>query len=120
MASEALRVLGLAYQIISPDEVEKFKEALEYGHPADLIFVGLVGMMDPPRPEVPEAVARCKRAGIRVIMATGDHKVTGEAIARQVGILEGDERVLCIAHLMTRQSTRRPPTTKPGVRPSRT
>ncbi len=94
MASEALRVLGLAYQVIAPDEVEAFKEALEYGHPADLIFVGLVGMMDPPRPEVPEAVARCKRAGIRVIMATGDHKVTGEAIARQVGILDGDERVL--------------------------
>jgi len=94
MASEALRVLGLAYQIIPPEEVETFKEALEYGHEAALIFVGLAGMMDPPRPEVPEAVARCKRAGIRVIMATGDHQVTGEAIARQVGILEGDGRVL--------------------------
>jgi len=91
MASEALRVLGLAYQIIAPDEVEAFKEALEYGHEAPLIFVGLVGMMDPPRPEVPEAVARCKRAGIRVMMATGDHKITGAAIAREVGILEGDE-----------------------------
>ena len=89
MASEALRVLGLAYQIIAPEEVEAFKEALEYGHEADLVFVGLVGMMDPPRPEVPEAVERCKRAGIRVMMATGDHKVTGTAIARQVGILEG-------------------------------
>ncbi len=94
MASEALRVLGLAYKIIAPEEVQAFKEALEYGHPADMVFVGLVGMMDPPRPEVPEAVARCKRAGIRVIMATGDHQVTGEAIARQVGILEADERVL--------------------------
>jgi P-type Ca2+ transporter type 2C len=94
MASEALRVLGLAYKIIAPEEVESFKEALEYGHKADMVFVGLVGMMDPPRPEVPEAVARCKRAGIRVIMATGDHKVTGEAIARQVGILEGNEGVL--------------------------
>jgi Ca2+-transporting ATPase len=94
MASAALRVLGLAYQIIAPEEVEAFKEALEYGHPADLVFVGLAGMMDPPRPEVPKAVARCQRAGIRVIMATGDHKVTGEAIARQVGILEGDKRVL--------------------------
>jgi P-type Ca2+ transporter type 2C len=94
MASEALRVLGLAYQIIQPEEVEAFKEALEYGHPAHLIFVGLVGMMDPPRPEVPEAVARCKRAGIRVMMATGDHKITGAAIARQVGILEEGKRVL--------------------------
>jgi len=94
MASEALRVLGLAYQIIEPEEVETFKEALEYGYQAGLVFVGLAGMMDPPRPEVPEAVERCKRAGIRVVMATGDHKVTGEAIARQVRILEGDERVL--------------------------
>jgi Ca2+-transporting ATPase len=59
-----------------------------------MVFVGLVGMMDPPRPEVTDAVARCKRAGIRVVMATGDHKVTGEAIARQVGILAGTERVL--------------------------
>jgi len=94
MASEALRVLGLAYQIIAPEEVEAFKEALEYEHPAELVFVGLVGMMDPPRPEVHEAVERCKRAGIRVIMATGDHQVTGEAIARQVGILEEGQRVL--------------------------
>ncbi|MGC9397385.1 MAG: cation-translocating P-type ATPase [Anaerolineae bacterium] len=94
MASEALRVLGLAYQIIAPEEVEAFKEALEYGHPSEMVFVGVVGMMDPPRPEVPEAMERCKRAGIRVIMATGDHQVTGEAIARQVGILEGNGRVL--------------------------
>lgn len=88
MATEALRVLALAYQVISIDEVERFKENLEYGHPTDLVFIGMVGMMDPPRPEVPEAVARCKRAGIKVIMATGDHKLTGAAIARQVGILE--------------------------------
>ncbi|MFP4345754.1 MAG: cation-translocating P-type ATPase [Anaerolineales bacterium] len=99
MASEALRVLGLAYQIIEPEEVESFKEALEYGHEADLIFVGLAGMMDPPRPEVPEAVTRCKRAGIRVLMATGDHKITGAAIARQVGILDDEGRVLTGADL---------------------
>ena len=94
MASNALRVLALAYQIIEPDEVEAFKEALEYGHKADLIFVGLAGMIDPPRPEVPAAVERCKRAGIRVVMATGDHKVTGAAIARDVGILEESDEVL--------------------------
>jgi P-type Ca2+ transporter type 2C len=92
MASEALRVLGVAYQVIEPEQLAKFKEALEYGHPVDLVFAGLVGMMDPPRPEVPEAVARCKRAGIRVIMATGDHKVTGAAIAEQVGILDAEAR----------------------------
>ncbi|MCU0519487.1 MAG: HAD-IC family P-type ATPase [Anaerolineae bacterium] len=94
MASGALRVLGLAYQVIEPEAVSAFKEALEYGHAADLVFVGLVGMMDPPRPEVPEAVARCKRAGIKVMMATGDHKVTGAAIAQQVGILEEGDGVL--------------------------
>lgn len=94
MADEALRVLGLAYQVITSVELEAFKEALEYGHQTNLVFVGLVGMMDPPRAEVPEAVSRCRSAGIRVIMATGDHRSTGEAIARQVGILVGAERVL--------------------------
>ncbi len=94
MASEALRVLGLAYRVIEPEEVTAFKEALEYGHEANLVFVGLAGMMDPPRPEVPEAVARCKAAGIRVIMATGDHQITGAAIAQQVGILSEGDRVL--------------------------
>ncbi len=94
MASQALRVLGLAYRVIEEEDLSAFKEALEHGHGADLIFVGLTGMMDPPRPEVPDAVDRCQQAGIRVMMATGDHKVTGMAIARQVGILRGDERVL--------------------------
>jgi P-type Ca2+ transporter type 2C len=93
MASEALRVLALAYETIDPDDVETFKEELEHGR-ASLIFVGLAGMMDPPRPEVPDAVERCKQAGIRVIMATGDHKLTGEAIARQVGIFEEGDQVL--------------------------
>ena len=99
MAGDALRVLGLAYQILAQEEVEDFKEALEYGHPADLIWVGLTGMMDPPRPEVFAAVSRCKSAGIRVMMATGDHRITGEAIARQVGILTGSEGVLTGADL---------------------
>jgi len=94
MASDALRVLGLAYQAIAPAEVERVKEDLAYGHPVELVFVGLAGMMDPPRPEVPEAVARAQGAGIRVMMATGDHKVTGEAIARQVGILRTGQRTL--------------------------
>ncbi|NLF01593.1 MAG: HAD-IC family P-type ATPase [Anaerolineales bacterium] len=93
MASRALRVLALAYQEIEPDEVAQVKRELENGR-ADLNFVGLVGMMDPPRPEVPEAVQRCKRAGIRVIMATGDHQLTGEAIARAVGILDEGMQVL--------------------------
>jgi Ca2+-transporting ATPase len=89
MAAGGLRVLGLAYETIASDEIEAFKEDLQAGR-AELIFVGLAGMIDPARPEVPEAVSRCVRAGIRPIMVTGDHKLTAEAIARQVGILQED------------------------------
>jgi P-type Ca2+ transporter type 2C len=88
MAAKALRVLGLAYQVIEKDQVQDVREALEYGHEAELVFVGLTGMMDPPREEVPEAIRRCKRAGIRVIMATGDHYLTGKAIANKIGIVK--------------------------------
>ncbi len=94
MAGQALRVLGMAFHTINRDEVDHVKEDLEYGHPVSLTFVGLSGMMDPPREEVPQAVARCKRAGIRVIMATGDHKITAQAIAKKVGIATGDENVI--------------------------
>jgi len=87
MAANALRVLGLAYQVIEKDQVQEVREALEYGHEAELVFVGLTGMMDPPRDEVPEAIKRCKGAGIRVIMATGDHYLTGKAIAYKIGIV---------------------------------
>jgi Ca2+-transporting ATPase len=93
MAGEALRVLGLAYCMISPDELDAVKDALEHGR-ADLTFVGLVGMIDPPRPEVTQSVAECQRAGIRVVMATGDHLLTGQVIARQIGIMrEGDRAI---------------------------
>ncbi len=93
MAGQALRVLGLAYQEIDLADVAKVKEELQ-SKKEPLVFAGLAGMMDPPRPEVPEAVERCQRAGIRVMMATGDHQVTGEAIARQVGILRSQEQAL--------------------------
>jgi Ca2+-transporting ATPase len=92
MAGRALRVLGLAYQIIAPEALESFKKELEYGR-ADLIFVGLAGMIDPPRPEAQRAVKRCQRAGVRVVMVTGDHRLTGEAIAREVGILDDGGQV---------------------------
>jgi P-type Ca2+ transporter type 2C len=91
MGEQALRVLGVAYQQLDGQQVEQVKDNLEEGQ-GELVFAGLFGMMDPPREEVYEAIERCKRAGIRVIMATGDHQVTGEAIGRQVGILEGDGR----------------------------
>jgi P-type Ca2+ transporter type 2C len=90
MAESALRVLGLAYREIDKDEISEVREALENGK-AMLTFVGLTGMIDPARPEVAESVAECKRAGIRVIMATGDHLLTGQAIAREIGILDEED-----------------------------
>jgi magnesium-transporting ATPase (P-type) len=81
MASEALRVLAMAYREV-PEDV-KIIEAEDIG---DLVFVGLQGMMDPPRNEVMESIAKCKTAGIRVIMITGDHLKTAYAIAKKIGI----------------------------------
>ena len=85
MTSEALRVLALAYRKMGPEEGFEDKDALE----SDLIYVGLVGMMDPPRKEAKEAVALCEKAGIKVVMITGDNKDTAAAIASEIGILKG-------------------------------
>jgi Ca2+-transporting ATPase len=89
MTSEALRVLALAYRKLGPDEDFENREALE----SNLTFVGLIGMMDPPREEAKEAVALCEKAGIKVIMITGDNKDTAAAIASEIGILK-DGKVL--------------------------
>ncbi|MFC3932779.1 cation-translocating P-type ATPase [Streptococcus dentapri] len=86
MAHQALRVLGGAYKIIDSLPSEITSEALEH----DLIFTGLVGMIDPERPEAEQAVAVAKEAGIRPIMITGDHQDTAEAIAKRLGIIEDD------------------------------
>ncbi|MCW4008270.1 MAG: HAD-IC family P-type ATPase [Candidatus Bathyarchaeota archaeon] len=93
MASEALRVLAIAYASIDTAELEDVKAAIQRGR-AKLVFVGLAGMLDPPRPEAKSAVQLCKKAGIKVMMATGDHKLTAEAIAKEIGILESGHRVL--------------------------
>lgn len=85
MTSEALRVLALAYKKIGSEEDFEDRDALE----SDLIYVGLVGMMDPPRKEAKEAVALCEKAGIKVVMITGDNKDTAAAIASEIGILKG-------------------------------
>ena len=90
MAVKALRVLAVAVKY--DDET---LETLEQ----DMIFVGLVGMIDPPRAEVKDAVAVCKRAGITAIMITGDHIDTASAIAREIGILEEGKRVITGAEL---------------------
>ena len=85
MTSESLRVLAFAYRKVKPGEGFDDKDGLEN----DLIFVGLVGMMDPPRKEAQDAVTLCKKAGINVVMITGDHKDTAAAIASEIGILNG-------------------------------
>lgn len=85
---EGLRVLGFAYKEVA-DDLE-----LSIEDEQDLIFIGLIDMMDPPREESKMAVADCKRAGIRPIMITGDHKVTAAAIAKRIGILQ-DESEAC-------------------------
>jgi P-type Ca2+ transporter type 2C len=89
MTSNALRVLALAYRKLEPEDDFENREALE----SDLTFVGLVGMMDPPREEAKEAVALCNKAGIKVVMITGDNKDTAAAIASEIGILK-DGKVL--------------------------
>ncbi len=90
MAGKALRVLGMAYKDIDGISRQNKGEAYE----ANLVFIGMVGMIDPPRPEAREAVKLCKRAGIMPVMITGDHKITAVAIARDLGILsEGMEAV---------------------------
>jgi sodium/potassium-transporting ATPase subunit alpha len=86
MAGSALRVLGFAYQEVASTPTKFSPEALEH----DLIFAGLVGIMDPPRPEVAEAIRRCHDAGIRVMMITGDHRLTAMAIGREIGLISGE------------------------------
>lgn len=77
---EALRTLAFAYKEV--ENIKKIDEEVEKG----LIFVGFVGIIDPPRPEVKEAIENCKQAGIKVLMVTGDHALTAKAIAREIGM----------------------------------
>ena len=85
LAQNGQRVLGLAYRLLD-EQPGKDVEALEH----ELTFVGMIGMMDPPRDEVKAAVARCRSAGIRPIMITGDHPLTALSIAQQLGITDND------------------------------
>ena len=90
MATNALRVLAMGYKEMnhkpSPEEIKDLEK--------NLTFIGMVGMIDPPRLEVKDAVDKCKSAGIKTVMITGDHKITATAIAKSLGILVNDEEAI--------------------------
>lgn len=88
MTSEALRVMGFAYRTVQANQLWSDKLEQEF------VFVGLAGMTDPPRKEAPEAVARCRQAGIKTVMITGDHKETAAAIAGSIGIYRKGDMIL--------------------------
>ena len=95
MAKSALRVLSVAYKDIAELPAEVNAENIEN----NLVFIGLLGMIDPARPEVVEAVKKCKTAGIRPVMITGDHKVTAVAIADEIGIFNPGNKAITGAEL---------------------
>ena len=90
MAGNALRVMGLAYRKLETGKYSKDSGNLE----KDLIFVGLMGMIDPPRKEAIDAVQKCKLAGVKPVMITGDHKLTATAIAKELNIYCDGDMVL--------------------------
>ncbi len=89
MAEKALRVLAIAYKVIETKDQLKSLSFDDLEH--DVTLLGLIGMMDPARPEVKDSIALCNNAGIKTIMITGDHKATAVAIAHELGILHDDE-----------------------------
>ena len=95
MAKDALRVLSMAYKEIDHEPTDEEMKNIEQ----DLIYVGMVGMIDPPRLEVKDAVDKCEKAGIKTVMITGDHKITAIAIAKSLGILQSEEEALTGAEL---------------------
>ena len=90
MAKDALRVLAFAYKELDHKPEKAELETIE----GDLVFLGMVGMIDPPRQEAKLAVEKCKTAGIKTVMITGDHKITAIAIAKQLGILENENEAI--------------------------
>ena len=95
MAKDALRVLAMAYKELDHEPTDEEMKTIEN----NLIFVGMVGMIDPPREEVKLAVEKCKTAGIKTVMITGDHKITAVAIAKALGILENENEAITGAEL---------------------
>lgn len=97
LAGKALRVLGIAFRPVDSLGTEPDPESLESG----MVFLGLVGMIDPPRPEVRKAVELAQGAGVRTVMITGDHPATAQAIAREMGILRKGDYTITGATLDT-------------------
>ena len=95
MSKDALRVLAVGYKVIDSVPDNPTSEELENG----LTLMGLVGMIDPPRPEAKVAVATCRKAGIKPVMITGDHVVTASAIAKELGIMQPDDKAITGAEL---------------------
>jgi len=95
MASKALRVLGTAFRAYDVIPAELKPETVE----ENLVFIGLIGMIDPPRPEVKDAVGICKEAGIRAVMITGDHRDTAAAIAKELNIASAEDEIITGAEL---------------------
>ncbi|NMD69446.1 calcium-translocating P-type ATPase, SERCA-type [Bacillus sp. DNRA2] len=90
LASQALRTIAIGFKPLQTNTLILHETEAE----KDLIFIGLQGMIDPPRPEVKQAVKECREAGIKTVMITGDHVITAKAIAKQLGILTGKAKVL--------------------------
>ncbi|MFY9125713.1 MAG: calcium-transporting P-type ATPase, PMR1-type [Defluviitoga tunisiensis] len=88
LARNGMRILAVTYKFLQDDNFDR--EELE----KNLVFLGLIGMIDPPRPEAKEAIRKCDLAGITTVMITGDHKLTAEAIAKSLGILHEGEKVI--------------------------
>ena len=99
LSNEALRVLAFAYREVKIKNFEDPDEKLDKKIERDLVFIGLAGMIDPPRPDVEENIMLCKKAGIKAVMITGDHKNTALAIAKEIGMLEEGDRALTGAEL---------------------
>ncbi|WP_445661401.1 calcium-translocating P-type ATPase, SERCA-type [Bacillus sp. FSL K6-3431] len=90
LAGEALRTIAVAFKPLHTNVFPQREQEVEKG----LTFIGLQGMIDPPRPEVKKAVEECRQAGIKTVMITGDHAATAHAIAKQLGILNVDDQVM--------------------------
>lgn len=90
MASEALRLLAFAQRLVDSSWLEKEDDEIEN----NLVFLGLIGLQDPPHASSKESISRCKKAGIKPVMITGDHPDTARAIAKELGILEAGDRLL--------------------------